>query len=181
MLFLDEPTTGLDPRSRNQIWDSIRDLVRQGTTLLLTTQYLEEADQLADRIAVIDHGGVIAEGTGDELKDSVGGQMIEARLANAADRPRAIEALTQLGCGTPEPSASDRELTLPAPQDGITTIEFAARALREANIPVSDLGLRRPTLDDVFLTLTGVPASEDGDQQTDEYPAGERETAGAPR
>jgi ABC-2 type transport system ATP-binding protein len=181
MLFLDEPTTGLDPRSRNQIWDSIRDLVRQGTTLLLTTQYLEEADQLADRIAVIDHGGVIAEGTGDELKDSVGGQMIEARLANAADRPRAIEALTQLGCGTPEPSASDRELTLPAPQDGITTIEFAARALREANIPVSDLGLRRPTLDDVFLTLTGVPASEDGDQQTDEYPAGERETAGAAR
>jgi ABC-2 type transport system ATP-binding protein len=181
MLFLDEPTTGLDPRSRNQIWDSIRDLVRQGTTLLLTTQYLEEADQLADRIAVIDHGGVIAEGTGDELKDSVGGQMIEARLANAADRPRAIQALTQLGCGTPEPSASDRELTLPAPQDGITTIEFAARALREANIPVSDLGLRRPTLDDVFLTLTGVPASEDGDQQTDEYPAGERETAGAPR
>ena len=110
MLFLDEPTTGLDPRSRNQIWDSIRDLVREGTTLLLTTQYLEEADQLTDRIAVIDHGGVIAEGTGDELKDSVGGQMIEARLANAADRPRAIEALTQLGCGTPEPSASDREL-----------------------------------------------------------------------
>jgi ABC-2 type transport system ATP-binding protein len=107
--------------------------------------------------------------------------MIEARLANAADRPRAIEALTQLGCGTPEPSASDRELTLPAPQDGITTIEFAARALREANIAVSDLGLRRPTLDDVFLTLTGVPASEDGDQQTDEYPAGERETAGAAR
>ena len=181
MLFLDEPTTGLDPRSRNQIWDSIRDLVREGTTLLLTTQYLEEADQLADRIAVIDHGGVIAEGTGDELKDSVGGQMIEARLANAADRPRAIEALTQLGCGTPEPSASDRELTLPAPQDGITTIEFAARALREADIPVSDLGLRRPTLDDVFLTLTGAPASEDGDEQTDEYATGERETAGAPR
>jgi ABC-type multidrug transport system ATPase subunit len=181
MLFLDEPTTGLDPRSRNQIWDAIRDLVREGTTLLLTTQYLEEADQLTDRIAVIDHGGVIAEGTGDELKDSVGGQMIEARLASPADRPRAIEALTQLGCGTPEPSASDRELTLPAPQDGITTIEFAARALREANIPVSDLGLRRPTLDDVFLTLTGVPATEDGDEQTDEYPAGERETAGAPR
>ena len=87
MLFLDEPTTGLDPRSRNQIWDSIRELVRQGTTLLLTTQYLEEADQLTDRIAVIDHGGVIAEGTGDELKDSVGGQMIEARLASSGGPP----------------------------------------------------------------------------------------------
>jgi daunorubicin resistance ABC transporter ATP-binding subunit len=178
MLFLDEPTTGLDPRSRNQIWDSIRDLVRQGTTLLLTTQYLEEADQLTDRIAVIDHGRVIAEGTGDELKDSVGGQMIEARLANAADRPRAIEALTNLGCGTPEPSPSDRELTLSAPDDGIAMIERAAHAFREADIPVSDLGLRRPTLDDVFLTLTGVPATEEA---TDEYPAGERETAGAPR
>jgi daunorubicin resistance ABC transporter ATP-binding subunit len=178
MLFLDEPTTGLDPRSRNQIWDSIRDLVRQGTTLLLTTQYLEEADQLTDRIAVIDHGRVIAEGTGDELKDSVGGQMIEARLANAADRPRAIEALTNLGCGTPEPSPSDRELTLSAPDDGIAMIERAAHAFREAAIPVSDLGLRRPTLDDVFLTRTGVPATEEA---TDEYPAGERETAGAPR
>jgi daunorubicin resistance ABC transporter ATP-binding subunit len=178
MLFLDEPTTGLDPRSRNQIWDSIRDLVRQGTTLLLTTQYLEEADQLTDRIAVIDHGRVIAEGTGDELKDSVGGQMIEARLANAVDRPRAIEALTNLGCGTPEPSPSDRELTLSAPDDGIAMIERAAHAFREADIPVSDLGLRRPTLDDVFLTLTGVPATEEA---TDEYPAGERETAGAAR
>jgi ABC-2 type transport system ATP-binding protein len=152
--------------------------VRQGTTLLLTTQYLEEADQLTDRIAVIDHGRVIAEGTGDELKDSVGGQMIEARLANAADRPRAIEALTNLGCGTPEPSPSDRELTLSAPDDGIAMIERAAHAFREAAIPVSDLGLRRPTLDDVFLTLTGVPATEEA---TDEYPAGERETAGAPR
>src|SRR3954453_17228524 len=182
MLFLDEPTTGLDPRSRNQIWDSIRDLVRQGTTLLLTTQYLEEADQLTDRIAVIDHGRVIAEGTGDELKDSVGGQMIEARLANAADRPRAIEALTNLGCGTPEPSPSDRELTLSAPDDGIAMIERAAHALREADIPVSDLALRRPTLDDVFLPLTGAPAMENGaEPTTEELATAEREAAGAPR
>src|SRR5213080_4166164 len=101
ILFLDEPTTGLDPRSRNQIWAIVRDLQREGTTLLLTTQYLEEADQLTDRIAVIDHGRVIAEGTGDELKDSVGGQMIEVKIVDPADRPRALEALASLGCGKP--------------------------------------------------------------------------------
>jgi ABC-2 type transport system ATP-binding protein len=178
ILFLDEPTTGLDPRSRNQIWEIARELVREGTTLLLTTQYLEEADQLAERIAVIDHGRVIAEGTGDELKDSVGGQMIFVRLANPWDRERAIEGLTRLGCGTPEPSELERELTLPAPEDGIGMIERAAHALREASIAVSDLGLRRPTLDDVFLTLTGAPATADGAEPgTGEHPATEPEAA----
>ena len=162
ILFLDEPTTGLDPRSRNQIWAAVRTLQREGTTLLLTTQYLEEADQLADRIAVIDHGRVIAEGTGNELKDRVGGQILELELADAAERDHARAVLTEIGCGEPQPAERADRLTLPAPRDGLELIEDAAAELRRARIRVSDLGLRRPTLDDVFLKLTGVPASEDG-------------------
>jgi ABC transporter DrrB family efflux protein len=161
-LFLDEPTTGLDPRSRNQIWAVIRELQREGTTLLLTTQYLEEADQLADKIAVIDHGQVIAQGTGNELKDRVGGQILEVELATAAQRDHARAVLAGVGCGDPEPGARQDQLTLPAPRDGLELIEDAAAELRRAGIDVSDLGLRRPTLDDVFLQLTGSPPSEDG-------------------
>ncbi len=161
VLFLDEPTTGLDPRSRNEIWSVVRELVREGTTLLLTTQYLEEADQLADQIAVIDHGRVIAQGTGSELKDRVGGQILEVELVSAAERDRARAALAGIGCGEPEPGERLAQLTLPAPRDGLEMIEDAASALRKAEIAVSDLGLRRPTLDDVFLQLTGAP-SENG-------------------
>ena len=160
VLFLDEPTTGLDPRSRIEIWSVVRDLVRDGTTLLLTTQYLEEADQLAEQIAVIDHGRVIAQGTGSELKDQVGGQILEVELASAAQRDTARAALTGIGCGEPEPGERLAQLTLPAPRDGLEMIEDAASALRKADIAVSDLGLRRPTLDDVFLQLTGAPPSE---------------------
>jgi ABC transporter DrrB family efflux protein len=160
VLFLDEPTTGLDPRSRNEIWSVVRELVRDGTTLLLTTQYLEEADQLADRIAVIDHGEVIAEGTGSELKDKVGGQILEVELVDAAQRDNARATLTKIGCGEPEPGERLAQLTLPAPRDGLGMIEDAAASLRRAEIAVSDLGLRRPTLDDVFLQLTGAPSSE---------------------
>ena len=162
ILFLDEPTTGLDPRSRNQIWAIVRELRREGTTLLLTTQYLEEADQLADRIAVIDHGKVIAEGTGSELKDRVGGQILELELSSAAQRDEAQRVLARVGCGEPEPDERPDRLTLPAPRDGLELIEEAAAELRRAGIGVSDLGLRRPTLDDVFLQLTGAPPSEDG-------------------
>ena len=162
ILFLDEPTTGLDPRSRNEIWTTVRELVREGTTLLLTTQYLEEADQLADRIAVIDHGRVIAQGTGNELKDQVGGQILEVELASPTERDRAQAVLAGVGCGEPEPSERPDRLTLPAPRDGLELIEEAAAELRRAGIEVSDLGLRRPTLDDVFLQLTGSPPSEDG-------------------
>src|SRR3954469_8075909 len=164
MLFLDEPTTGLDPRSRNQIWAVARELVREGTTLLLTTQYLEEADELADRIAVIDHGRVIAEGTGAELKEQIGGQLLEVELVSAGVRDEAEAVLRGVGCGEPEPEERPDRFTVPAPRDGLELIEDAAAALRTAGIAVSYMGLRGPTLDDVFLQLTGAPPSEDGDR-----------------
>jgi len=163
ILFLDEPTTGLDPRSRNAIWGIVRELIRDGTTVLLTTQYLEEADELADRIAVIDHGRVIAEGTGNELKDRVGGHLLEVELVNAGQREQACVALAAIGCSDPEPDERRDRVVVPAPtEDGLEMIEVAASALRRAGIGVSDLGLRRPTLDDVFLQLTGAPPSENG-------------------
>ena len=162
ILFLDEPTTGLDPRSRNEIWAIVRQLRSEGTTLLLTTQYLEEADELADRIAVVDNGRVIAQGTGNELKDRVGGQILEVELSSPAQREEAREVLARVGCGEPEPDERPDRLRLPAPRDGLELIEEAAAELRRAGVAVSDLGLRRPTLDDVFLQLTGAPPSEDG-------------------
>ncbi|MFC6155167.1 ABC transporter permease [Kribbella jiaozuonensis] len=164
MLFLDEPTTGLDPRSRNEIWAIVRELRREGTTILLTTQYLEEADQLADRIAVIDRGKVIAEGTGNELKERVGGQILEVELSSAGDRDRAQVVLSRVGCGEPQPDERPDRLTLPAPRNGLALVEEAAAGLRQAQIAVSDIGLRRPTLDDVFLQLTGAAPSEDGSE-----------------
>jgi ABC transporter DrrB family efflux protein len=162
VLFLDEPTTGLDPRSRNEIWDIVRDLRRDGTTILLTTQYLEEADQLADEIAVIDHGRVIAEGTGNELKDRVGGHILEVELTDAGQRDQARAALVRIGCGQPEDDGRPDRLTLPAPRESLVLVEEAAAELRRAEIGVSELGLRGPTLDDVFLQLTGQPPSENG-------------------
>jgi ABC transporter DrrB family efflux protein len=166
VLFLDEPTTGLDPRSRNEIWDIVRDLRREGTTILLTTQYLEEADQLADEIAVIDHGRVIAKGTGNELKDRVGGQILEVELTDVQQRDEAEAALLRVGCGAPEEDGRPNRLTLPAPRDGLVLVEEAAAELRRAGIGVSDMGLRRPTLDDVFLQLTGQAPSENGRPQS---------------
>jgi ABC transporter DrrB family efflux protein len=174
VLFLDEPTTGLDPRSRNEIWSVVRELVGEGTTLLLTTQYLEEADQLANQIAVIDHGRVIAQGTGDELKDRIGGKLLEVELATAVERDRARSALVGIGCGEPEPGDWLAQLTLPAPHDGLEMIENAASALRRAEVAVRDLRLRRPTLEDVFLQLTGAPPTEDeaaSEATTDETPS----------
>jgi len=162
VLFLDEPTTGLDPRSRSEIWDIVRDLRRDGTTVLLTTQYLEEADQLADQIAVIDHGQVIAKGTGNELKDRVGGHILEVELTDGAQREEARAALLRIGCGQPEDDGRPDRLTLPAPRESLVLVEEAAAELRRAGIGVSEMGLRGPTLDDVFLQLTGQAPSKNG-------------------
>jgi ABC-2 type transport system ATP-binding protein len=160
LLFLDEPTTGLDPRSRLGMWDVIRTLVREGTTLLLTTQYLEEADELADSIAVIDHGKIIARGTADELKSQVGGERIEVVVHDRADLPRAEEVLARDGSGQWALDEHTRKLTVPA-TGGAGKLVEVVRDLGEAGVEIDDIALRRPTLDDVFLALTGRATADD--------------------
>jgi ABC-2 type transport system ATP-binding protein len=166
VLFLDEPTTGLDPRSRLSLWGTIESLVSGGTTVLLTTQYLDEADRLADEIAVIDRGRVIATGTSDELKDRVGGERLEVRVAEADMAPGAAEALKPL-CGNEPPSIEGTLVKLPISNRGGLIVD-AVRRLDEAGVGVEDLGLRRPTLDDVFLTLTGHAAEEHEADEADD-------------
>jgi ABC-2 type transport system ATP-binding protein len=165
VLFLDEPTTGLDPRSRLGLWGVIEGLVAGGTTVLLTTQYLDEADRLADTIAVIDHGRVIAEGTSDELKDKVGGERLEVTLEQGADPAAAVRALAPLS--DEQPLAADGLVKLSVRQrDG--TIVDAVHRLSEAGVGVDDLALRRPTLDDVFMSLTGHAAEDQADEQSND-------------
>jgi ABC-2 type transport system ATP-binding protein len=166
VLFLDEPTTGIDPRSRIDLWGLIQDLVDGGTTVLLTTQYLDEADQLADRIAVIDEGRLISEGTGDELKDKIGGSLIEIHVAHE-QVDAAAAALHRINGDATVVDSQRRLITLPAPNGSRTLLE-AVRALDAAGIDPEDVALHKPTLDDVFLTLTG--------RATESRPA---ETAGA--
>jgi len=155
VLFLDEPTTGLDPRSRLEMWDIIRELVHDGTTLLLTTQYLEEADRLADLIAVIDGGRVIANGTSDELKDRVGGEVLAVRVRDREKVARAAGAVLGLGPGGGKADNNTGEITIPVGRDGTTLLTEAVRRLDGDGIELADIALRRPSLDDVFLALTG--------------------------
>jgi ABC-2 type transport system ATP-binding protein len=156
VLFLDEPTTGLDPRSRSHLWGVIRDLVHRGTTVLLTTQYLEEADHLAHRIVVIDQGRSIAEGTSDELKRRLGGERIEV-VVGADEVPKAADVLRGLACG--EVQVEENRLLAPC-DGGARVLTAVLRQLDDMGVEVHDVGLRRPTLDDVFLTLTGRHAEE---------------------
>jgi ABC-2 type transport system ATP-binding protein len=162
VLFLDEPTTGLDPRGRNEVWEAIRALVAAGTTVLLTTQYLDEADQLADRISVIDHGRVIAEGTPDQLKSKLGGDRIDVVASRPDQLAATAAAVGRLAAAEPEVDPDTRRVSAPV-ADRVAALTAAARALEAAGIAVEDIALRRPTLDEVFLHLTGhdtEPAAE---------------------
>jgi ABC-2 type transport system ATP-binding protein len=159
VLILDEPTTGLDPASRNDVWRHIEDLVADGTTVLLTTQYLEEADHLAHRIVVVDEGRVIAEGTSDELKDQMGGDVLEVRVAEPADLRRAGDIIARFGQGRPQFDDDLKRASIPT-RDGPSGLIAAGQMLEKQGIVLADLGIRRPSLDDVFLTLTGHGAGE---------------------
>ena len=154
VLFLDEPTTGLDPRSRQGMWEVIEDLISEGTTVLLTTQYLEEADQLANRIVVLDHGNVIAKGTSNELKSQVGGDRIEIVVESVGDVANAAALIQEFGSAPAITEDLTKTILLPV-AGGSTAIVNIVRKLDENKIAIADIALRRPTLDDVFLSLTG--------------------------
>jgi ABC-2 type transport system ATP-binding protein len=158
VFFLDEPTTGLDPRNRGEVWSALRELVAGGTTVVLTTQYLDEADQLADRIAVLDGGCKVAEGTPSELKSEVGGDRIDVLLRDATDLPEAAGLVARAAAGPVDVDAPVRRVSAPV-HDRVTALTSVVRALDDAGVAVEDIGVRRPTLDEVFLQLTGRPAA----------------------
>jgi daunorubicin resistance ABC transporter ATP-binding subunit len=158
ILFLDEPTTGLDPRTRNDLWALMEELVAEGTTVLLTTQYMEEAEHLANRIVVMDGGQVVAHGTADELKDHLGGNVLEVRVADQHDLEKATALIAGLASASPRLDPDLKQISFPI-QGGAKVLIAAGRALDDGGIDVEDLGIRRPSLDDVFLSLTGHTAA----------------------
>jgi daunorubicin resistance ABC transporter ATP-binding subunit len=164
VLILDEPTTGLDPRSRLELWELIQDLVNEGTTVLLTTQYLEEADELADRLAVLDQGKIIAEGTPDQLKEQVGGDVLTAAPARPDDLPIVVDVLRSLEGADPWVDERRSQVSIPV-EDRIAALLATGRALDERSVAVKDLAVSRPSLDEVFLTLTGRVADEADDEE----------------
>jgi ABC-2 type transport system ATP-binding protein len=166
-VFLDEPTTGLDPASRLAMWTAVEQLADAGTTVLLTTQYLEEADRLAHHVAVINHGRLIAQGSPGELKADLRGDLVEFRVTDPGQRDRAVQAIAPLGRATAGTGRDSQQVTLPA-QAGATTLGAVLRLLGDAGIAIDDAALRRPTLDEVFLALTGHPGTrENGNGQAD--------------
>ena len=166
VLLLDEPTTGLDPRTRNDLWQFIEELVDEGTTVLLTTQYMEEAERLANTIVVLDAGRVVAHGTSYELKDHLGGNVLEVRVTNRSDLDRAASLILDLGNNPPRLNPDLNQVLLPV-EEGAGVLIAAGRVLEDHGVALDDLGIRRPSLDDVFLAFTGHTAdSADGDHQT---------------
>jgi ABC-2 type transport system ATP-binding protein len=173
-IFLDEPTTGLDPRGRLGMWEVISERVREGTTLLLTTQYLEEADQRADDIVVIDHGVAIAQGTSDQLKRRVGGERLEVALANRDEVDRAVAVLKTVGVEEPTVDVAARQVTVLVARGSAALVE-AVRQFDSAGIEPADIAVRRPTLDDVFMKLTGRAATDEVDGEPPAGPDGSRD------
>ncbi len=162
VLFLDEPTTGLDPRTRNDLWQFIEELVAEGTTVLLTTQYMEEAEHLAQAIVVLDTGRIAAQGTADELKDQLGGNVLEVQVTKRADLQKAASLIAGLASAPPRLDADLNRVTLPV-KGGARVLIAAGRALDDAGVELEDLGIRRPSLDNVFLAITGHPATSGDD------------------
>ena len=180
VIFLDEPTTGLDPRARLDMWEVIATLVAGGTTLLLTTQYLEEADRLADEIVVIDHGRVIARGTASQLKAQIGGERVEVTLRDRSRLDEAVAALRDLAVGEVEADPATRSVVVPV-SGGAAALAEALRRLSDAGLELEDVGLRRPTLDEVFLTLTGHTSTDAAADGPPRRSAGTRASAGDDR
>ena len=174
ILFLDEPTTGLDPRTRNDLWQFIEELVGEGTTVLLTTQYMEEAEHLADRIVVLDTGRIVAQGTADQLKDQLGGDVLEVRVADAGDLERAAALVAPFGSTPPRLNVDLKEVSLPV-KGSAKVLIAAGRALDDGGVALDDLGIRRPSLDDVFLSFTGHPTASDEHADSGEAGGGDDE------